>query len=104
MVQNLRGHAAVYIGNDSLYQLAARQLTLANGLLLRGHAALQPVQLDVALLEHYRQRIEQAPPAVLDQARVTPSWSSLANQPLAGEREAAREQLTTVLETLLETD
>lgn len=102
LMMHLRGNTPVYVSNETLYQLAARQLTLADGLLRRGHAAVQPLRLEATVLQQYRQRIQPTPPAVLAQARVTPSWSGLIDPALGSGRETAREQLTTALEALLE--
>lgn len=104
LMMHLRGQTPIYVSNATLYQLAARQLTLADGLLRRGHAAVHPLRLDATLLEQYRHCIELAPPEVLAQARVTPSWSGLIGPALGREREAARQHLTTALEQLLDTE
>lgn len=100
-LQRLRGRVDLRIGNDTLYHLAARQLTLAENLLRRGHADPNPVQLDSQRLEVHRQRVEQHPPEVLNRARYKPEWSGLTGKPVANDREQAREKLTALLERLL---
>lgn len=103
ILRHLRGQHEMQLADTPLHLLAARQLALAGALLRRGHADPEPITLDLAWIASWQQRLPARLPQPLQLARVQPGWSRLAASGRSGEREReqARTELATSLQTLL---
>lgn len=102
----IRGLTELRFGDAAVVMLAARQLTLAQVLLRRGHADPKPVELSTATLDTNGSDLSQRLPELLQTARINPTWSRLqqtgdatiANDP---KRQQSKQALATTLEICL---
>lgn len=104
LVRRWRGQQELWVADDTLIWLGARQLALARILLRRGHADPNPVRLDAGNVADFHRWLLDRPPPELAKARFNPGWSRLdakSTMPGDGERETVRMQLAAGLETLL---
>lgn len=104
LMRRWRGQQELWVADDTLIWLGARQLALARALLRRGHADPNPVRLETASVADFHQRLLSRPPPELAKARFNPDWSRLDTNnamPGDGSRETARTQLATGMEAML---
>ena len=104
IIDRMRGYTELRCDDATLKVLLSRQLSLVNALLHRGHASVLPIQLP----DHSKSSRSPAArlPAEVDEARIHPHWSRLAqtpNQPgIAGAaRQAALERMSGSIEAML---
>jgi len=110
LINKVRGIGELRISDATLALLAARQLTLAQALLRRGHADPRPVQVAPSLIARFQSTLRNQPLVALQTARLYPAWSPLGAQlnhspqlrsEAAPARETAKTELTQALGTVV---
>lgn len=73
----IRGLTELRLGDAAIVLLAARQITLAQALLRRGHADPKPVALSASAVDEHSSDLSLRLPELLQIARNSPVWSRL---------------------------
>src|SRR5690606_1722794 len=91
LLGKLKGQRELSVDDSILRLLGLRQLQLLSALQRRGHAAQQPLQVQVEPAHWQQGKL----PAALQQARAHPQWCSLETpfNPAQPRRQAALQQL-----------
>lgn len=109
VIDRLRGRSELRCDDATLRLLMARQATLIQALLRRGHASLRPIQLGVSATEQGAIAPVKVPrrlPEALDEAKLRPQWSRLTEPAHPGaiastRRRAVQDRLAESIESLL---
>jgi hypothetical protein len=107
LVDRVRGYTELRIDDATLRLLVVRQIELVQALLRRGHASQDKIRLKVLTADrNITWRIQKLPP-VLEEARVHPEWSGLADAELVeivyeSGRLAAKDELAELIATDLQ--